>query len=369
MRNEGKCHRVYIWLREYIDKQYFAENKKLPSETIICRKLNVSRDTVRKALALLHEENLIIKMKGSGTYINKSAVLTRNLNPSNAAVKVGMILQGQDKSANDQLLKGVRTAFRNEDSQIRVFYTDNRFSNERDCLNLVMHQDLNGLIIDGVKASLLNPNLDCYYKLYRKKIPAVFYNNYYKELEFPRVINDDIACADALIRLLTEAGHHHIAGVFIYDNYQSIEKFKGFTRSLMKYGGRFDDSYVKWAISGDVLMHRFQKDMIRFLKDLPKCTAIVCCNYIVLRQVSEALRQWGKSVPEDYSLVCFDYSGEDIDSSEITCSVHRSLQIGTEAGRLLLDIIHGKQEFWSGDTKVIKPLIHTGKTIRDIRKH
>ena len=48
---------------------------------------------------------------------------------------------------------------------LHVFLTDNKFCNERRCLETVVHQNFHGFIVDGVSPSILSPNLDCYKEL------------------------------------------------------------------------------------------------------------------------------------------------------------------------------------------------------------
>ena len=271
-----KADKIYNWLRAYIDENKFSSNQRLPSENELCRRLDVSRETVRAAMARLVEENLVTRVKGSGTYINKDAAVSGPVRSLNAEYKIGLILQGQDSHANSRLIDGIRDVMSDTDVDLQIFFTDNKFSNERNCLDVVAHQGFDGFIVDGVKASLLNPNLDCYRNIFAKKIPVIFYNNYYKELNYPRVINNDYKCARELIGLLTRAGHKKIAGIFVYDNYQSIEKFRGYVGSLRSAGLKFEDDYIKWCISNEAHADGFYKEIGKFLKGLPKCTAIVC---------------------------------------------------------------------------------------------
>ncbi len=364
MKSETKTCQVYNWLRAYIDERKFSADDKLPSENMISRRLRVSRDTVRSAMQWLEEEELVIRVKGSGTFINKAAALTRELNKATAPVKVGLILQGQDRDANEELIRGVRSILDSNDTELRIFFTDNKFSGERKCLNVVAHQGFDGLIIDGVKASLLNPNLDCYYSIYRQNLPVVFYNNYYKDLKFPRVINNDQRCAQEMIGRMTRAGHRHIAGIFVYDNYQSTEKFQGYVRALLRYGAEFDDNYVKWCISNEAHDMAYAREIARFIRSIPKCTAIVCCNYMILQTVCKVLEKAGKRIPEDYSVVCFDYSGKDWEQTEITCSVCRGYEMGILAGGQLLKMIQQGAGRWESETIVVEPLIHEGRSIR-----
>ena len=82
----------------------------------------------------------------------------------------------------------------------------------------------------------------------------------------------------------------------------------------------------------------------RFLKGLPKYTAIVCCNYMIYRLVRQVLEMQGKRVPEDCSLVCFDYSGKDWEEERITCSIHQGRKIGALVAQ---GIIFDNQEYSS----------------------
>ena len=106
---EKKSAQVYRWLLAYIDENKFSGNQRLPSENALCRKLGVSRETIRVAIDQLVAEGLVYKLKGSGTYFHREKVMTRDLNTDDALYKIGLILQGQDTSANSGLIEGVRS--------------------------------------------------------------------------------------------------------------------------------------------------------------------------------------------------------------------------------------------------------------------
>lgn len=361
---DKKSTRVYNWIRAYIDENKFSANLKLPSENVLCKRLEVSRETVRLALERLAQEGLIYKIQGSGTYINKAVALSKEVSDESASIKIALILQGQDRNANSGLISGIKSILKEKRADLHIFFTDNKFSSERNCLDVVAHQDFDGFIVDGVKASLLNPNLDCYRNIYQKKIPVIFYNNYYKELRYPKVINNDYRCARELLKRLIQAGHKHIAGIFVYDNYQSIEKFRGYVSAVRKYGAEFDDDNVKWCVSNEAHADGFYKEVGKFLKGLPKCTAVVCCNYMILQAVLRAVGEAGKSVPEDYSLVCFDYSKEDWEEAGVTCSIHPGYEMGQQVGRRLMQMIENREYDDNDYSYVFEPKIYEGRSIR-----
>ena len=351
---DRKSETVYLWVRAYIEENRFSSNSKIPSENALCRRLSVSRETVRRALDRLVEEGLLRRVRGSGTYINKEAALSRELGGSGDRIKIGLILQGQDGNANSSLMEGIRSILPPDQVDLRAFLTDNKFANERRCLNAVMD-------------SLLNPNLDCYQRIYQKRIPVIFYNNYYKSLKCPRVVVNDPRCAEELIGLLIQEGHRNIAGIFVSDNYQSIEKFQGMAAALQKNGVEYQDDYVKWCVSDEAHDARFTRSIDHFLKRLPQCTAVVCCNYMIYQLVRQVLEKQGKRVPQDCSLVCFDYSNDDWEEQGVTCSVHQGYRIGQEVASRLMRMIRNKDCDDLGYTYVLAPEIHLGRTVGPAR--
>ena len=364
----GKQALVYNWLRDYIEENRFSVSNKLPSENALTRRLNVSRDTVRSAMNTLEREGLIYRVQGSGSFFNKAVAVSDKERRPGASKKVGVILQGQDPDANMGLLTGIRSVFLEENTDLRIYFTNNRFSNERACLDEVMHNNFDGFIIDGVMASIANPNLECYHQILGKKIPIIFYNNYYKDLKCSKVINNDIACADELVARLARLGHKKIMGIFVTDNYQSVEKFCGYVKALRKYNCVFDDDYVKWCVSSSAYKKSFEKEISKFVKGHPECTAIVCCNYMLLKMVQHVLQEAGKKVPEDYSLVCFDYSNEDWKECGITCSVHQGNIMGVEVSKRLLKMMENKDFLHRDYSYILEPYIHDGDSVGVVRK-
>lgn len=61
---DKKSEQVYRWLLAYIDENKFSGNLKLPSENALCRRLDISRETARSALARMDQEGLIRPGKG-----------------------------------------------------------------------------------------------------------------------------------------------------------------------------------------------------------------------------------------------------------------------------------------------------------------
>ena len=359
---ERKYERVASYIRTYVDQKKFTHHARIPSEHFLCAKFSVSRDTVRTAIRMLVEEGLLYTVKGSGTFFNTAAALSKSPPPAGEKLRIGFIAQGQDLNASANVVNGIRSALDKGGAELKIFLTDNKIANERKCLE-ACSVGFHGLIIDGVKASILNPNVNYYSRLYEKGLRMIFFNNYYLGTPFPKVILDDAACADELIRRLVEKGHTHIAGIFVYDNYQGIEKYKGCVQAILKYGAKFDDKYVKWCISDETYDKAYPRTIMKFIKGLPKATAIVCCNYMILQMVQQLFKENSLSIPRDYSVVCFDYSSTDWAESGITASIHPGFDMGYEVGARILDLVRDPDYLTKDYSYVFKPHIFDGGSI------
>ena len=154
----------------------------------------------------------------------------------------------------------------------------------------------------------------------------------------------------------------------MYDNYQSVEKFQGMAEAMRSRGLELNDDYIKWCISDEAHNESYVRAIERFLKSIPKCTAIVCCNYIIYRLVIKTLQKMGKSVPEDYSLVCFDYSEETYRQEDVTCSVEQGFEMGRQLALRLMEMISTGECDDRNYTYVMKPILYDGHSIRKIQK-
>ncbi|WP_347834307.1 GntR family transcriptional regulator [Gracilibacillus sp. JCM 18860] len=63
-------------IKTKINEGELEAGERLPSEMELAKQLNVSRNTLREALRILEEENVIIRRHGIGTFINKKPVFS-----------------------------------------------------------------------------------------------------------------------------------------------------------------------------------------------------------------------------------------------------------------------------------------------------
>ncbi|KUP07174.1 GntR family transcriptional regulator [Bacillus coahuilensis p1.1.43] len=71
-------------LKKDIETGVYKEKSKLPSEFELSKQLGVSRATLREALRILEEENVIVRRHGVGTFVNVKPLFTSGIEQLNS---------------------------------------------------------------------------------------------------------------------------------------------------------------------------------------------------------------------------------------------------------------------------------------------
>ncbi|HJV32351.1 MAG TPA: GntR family transcriptional regulator [Bacillales bacterium] len=75
-------------LKQDIEDGIYKEKEKLPSEFDLAKLLGVSRATLREALRILEEENVIIRRHGVGTFVNSKPLFTSGIEQLNSVTNM-----------------------------------------------------------------------------------------------------------------------------------------------------------------------------------------------------------------------------------------------------------------------------------------
>ena len=75
------------------------------------------------------------------------------------------------------------------------------------------------------------------------------------------------------------------------------------------------------------------------------------------------LSDWGQSIPEDYSVVCFDYTGDDYEELGVTCTVHRGYDLGVHIAQQLMKMIENRSVSQKEYSYQMSPLLYTGTSV------
>lgn len=328
-------------LRGEIRSGLYKPNTQLPTEQALCVRHQASRQTVRRALAILVSEGYIEKYQGSGSWVRDTS--HRLPAPPRSIAVVTTYISDYIFPG---ILREIETVLSQNNCTTLLFATQNQVSNERKVLfNLLSQPRLDGIIVEGTKTALPNPNLDLYRKLMKRGITLVFINGCYRELgDTVYVMDDNYGGGCQLTQYLLGKGHSHIAGIFKNDDIQGHQRYAGYAAALLDAGMSVEDAHLYWYdteekvsfLSGDT-------PLPGMLAALEGCTAVVCYNDEIASFLIRALLKKGVRIPEDLAVVSFDNSQySELCPRRITSLSHGEQNVGRIAAQMLLNCLEGK---------------------------
>ena len=334
----------YKWLSERL-RDFITQNMKkgidkLPSEQELCRRYQVSRQTVRQSLSILEKEGLIEKRRGSGTYITGlSSDAEKNI--------IDILISDDSEYIYPRLLNDIKTTLSENGFTGKTFVTGNRTCTEREILTGLLPLSPRGLIVEGCKSALPNPNLDLYHALLKKGCHIVFLHNYYPPLRDCTYIKDaNISGSTMLVDYLISQGHTQIGGIFKSDDMQGIERYQGFMEAMRDSHLAVPDEWVSWFDSDDLDKLKTREDT-SFLKkivqeSLDSCTAVICYNDMIAYFLMKELKLSGCQLPNDMSIVKFDHTYlSNSNHLALTTLGHTHHEMGTKAAQMIIDSLKG----------------------------
>jgi len=336
----------YVRLANLLKKQIAlhppGECYKLPTEKELCKAYGVSRQTVRRALALLARENLIEKRQGSGSYATDPLIREAKTGP------LPILISCDEEYIYPALLSDITSRLKRAGYHSKIYITGNQVSAEREILSKLLSQPLPGLIVEGVKTALPNPNADLYERFFVQNIPVLFMNGSYTNLKNTVLVrHDDVGGGHLLGTYLAAQGHKMITGIFKGDTSEGINRYYGLAEALLDSGLPVPDSQINWFGSPEIDALRQQQDT-RFLSDfihkqLKSCTAVVCHDDEIAYWLLRELMRAGFSIPGQISVVSFDNSYlSTLSPVPLTTLTHSPGETGRTIAANILQMMQGE---------------------------
>ncbi len=346
----------YKWLAEELEqtiqKCMSKGTSRLPTEKELCESYHVSRQTVRMALQLLEERGLITRRQGSGIFLTGRS-------PKQDQNHIAVLISNDQDYIYPSLLTILRQIFQENHFPSDIYVTENQVSKEREILTTLLKAPPRGLLVEGCKSALPNPNLYLYLKLQKRGCAIVFLFNHYPALSDSLYVKDDNYNGSAmLVEHLISLGHTNIGGIFKSDDQQGLERYLGFVETMYNHHLSVSDehiclynerdfqkltnpvNYESRNSSPDSKNTVFLERMI--LENLSDCTALVCYNDQIAYPLIHILRKNGYHLPEDMALCSFDNTYlSHSHALKITSLSHKQDEMARRAAETLLQKIKG----------------------------
>ena len=337
-----KYEEIAAYLRRQITEGVYPEDSFLPTEQQLCADHHASRQTVRTALQCLVEEGLIQRRQGSG-----SRVLSLKETPAPPQRTIIIITTNITDYIFPGVLREAESVLSANNCSTLLSATSNQVAQERRILlDLLSRKKIDGVLVEGTKSALPNPNLDLYRKLQAKNVPLVFFHGTYRDLEGAvSVLDDNYNGGHQLVEYLADKGHTRIAGIFKSDDIQGHQRYAGFMDALLDKKLPLDDQRIFWYSTENTDISNPQSAYWREIvaPTLEGCTAVVCYNDQVANVLVDYLISRKVKIPEQMAVVSFDNSFySSLSPRRITSLSHGNGNVGRVAAETLMQLLEGK---------------------------
>ena len=344
---EAEKHKYEIiieFIKEQILNKKITQGDKILSENELSLKFNLSRFTVRHAINILTNEGLLEKHHGSGTFVKIANTIKQQSNV------IGVVTTYLDDYIFPSIINGIDEVLSQKGYTMTLGITLNKTEKELVCLQSMLQNNVDGLIIEGTKSAFPNVNKDILKKIENKNIPIVFINGTYSDIVSSYILMDDEKGGNIAASYLISHGHTKIGGLFKSDDIQGHKRYKGFVDACHHHNLTVDENSVLWYTTEDldqILSRDYDK---LFMKRFCDVTAIICYNDQIAVKIIDTLKRNGKSVPNDISIISFDNSNlAEVSSLKLTSITHAGKNMGVEAANVLLETM--------SSSKIVKKIL------------
>lgn len=349
---------IVKWTEQQIAASAFLPGEKFLSESALGEKFGFSRQTVRRALEILEQNGHISRIQGSGTYIAepRPEAVPKPPGKAKASMTIGIVSTYLDDYIFPGIVRGIEGVLTASGYAVQLVFTKNLVAGETRALQNMLESNLDGLIVEPTKSGLPCLNLNLYHSIRQKGIPLVFIDSYHPAFPAPCVALDDEKAGYLATQHLYSMGHRRIAGMFAVSHRQGQLRYLGHLKALSDLGLPVQDDRIFWY-SKENLPEILRGQQL--LQGLSECTAVVCYNDQLALKLIDLLRQNGKHVPEDISIVGID-NCELAAVCALTSIVHPLERLGEAAAKLLLSMIGGE----AGESILFAPQLAVRDSVR-----
>ena len=319
-------------IKKAINSGKYDVNEKIPSENQLAAQYDVSRQTVRKALAKLIDDGYIYPVHGSGTFVAERIIKKKS------SKNIAVVSTYMSDYIFPRVIQGINQVLDENNYSILLKTTNNSRKGEAWCMEELLSKNIDGMIIEPSQSAISCQHQVLYDQMDSMGIPYVFIQGCYESMmDRPYVMMDDVSGGRLITEHLIGLGHRNIAGIFKADDIQGLLRHKGYVKALQAADISYNPDMVVWYHTKDKGTKPME-GLLRILESGTPCHAVVCYNDEIAADIMRNLQNMGRNVPHDISVTGFDNSLL-AHSKEITTIAHPQEDLGKKAAEVLLGLI------------------------------
>ncbi len=327
-------------LKHFQDHNY-EPGQKLPTEQELTQELGVSRTTVRQALELLKEQNIVEKRQGSGTYYLGVQSAPRLIQPeTDQRGFIGLVNFSYMDYIYPEIIRGVEDTLAFAGYSLAIAPCNQNLEKEIQSIERLLDQGVKGLIIEPSQNLQINEAHPISKLIQSAGIPVVATHWGITNQLVSTVTVDDVVAGYNATKYLIDRGHRSIGHISKSDVQSGHDRFTGYRKALSEAGIEYNTTWCasytsEQEIPGSLPAYDLTKTLLQSME--PKPTALFYFNDLTALQGYRAIHDLGLSIPKDISVLGFDnYKSTALMYPPLTTYEHPKYELGRWAAKILL---------------------------------
>ena len=329
---------IEIELREKIVKGFYKHNEKLPIEEALSQSYGVSRGTLKKALARLRDDGLVVQIPGRGSFVcsaerafAKRSATYRKRSRQESGKSIAILIPNIAESLYPEMVRGVEDVCHSNGYRLIMGSYDANPVKEAKHMRDFLKAGVSGMVIAPSYNSSGN---DAYSLLVGKNIPFVLADVGVKGVEADLVSSDNIEGSYHATRYLLGRGCRRI--VFVTGwlcSTSAQERLYGHKRALAE-----SKPEVECVVKEGDYSEAFGRAVVSEIADM-EADGILSCNEPITNGVLRAVCERGVS---DVPIASFDDPQIPVGfGNDLLIVSQAKYEIGQAAAEVLLRRIGG----------------------------
>ena len=342
MAEQPKYLQVADTLRREIAEGVFRDGQTLMTEEELRMRFDVSRQTIRQAISLLEDDGLVDRRRGSGTYVRHGPRRRQGI------IHVGVVTTFITDYIFPSIAQGMETVLNENGAVLSLSAMYNDVRTERNILERMLEEPVDGLILEGSRTAKETPNRDLLDRFAQRNIPVLFVNGYYPGMEHvPHLVMDDYGGGRLAAKTALDRGYSRPAGLFKTDDLQGAERMTGFLDEIHERGLEVPEERLLCFSTeerNDLADSGKGRALLEVLKRR-EADCLVCYNDIFAAQFMARLQELGVNIPGDLGIIGFDNATiSGMIQPALTTLGHPKEAFGALAAKKMLRMIAGEKE-------------------------
>jgi GntR family transcriptional regulator of arabinose operon len=307
MKNEPLYQQIQNKIIEQIKEGKLRVGDRVPSEKELMNEFHVSQITTKNALAGLAEQGIVERIKGKGTFICESSLISSMNDNKNKRGLIGLIIPNMKTKIEQEFVNYLEKYVTQHGYSLVIKISRELQIEEAEAINKFRDIEVEGIIIFPAEKENYN---EAVLRLTLDKFPLVLIDRYMENIRTYSVTSENTQGAFDAITYLLNKGHKNIALISpLITNTVTHERSKGFEHAFLKKGITINKNL--WlTLPFDKISANITPAIIKqFLIKNPELTGLFTMNAQLAQYTHRAILEIQKESSRQIELITFDAPG------------------------------------------------------------